>query len=123
MFKDQVYTAMVVKSLPNGRRMAYTLVVVIWVSLFLPQELGFEEVQSVLLLDRFSTVQGVLAYYSEAAKGKAKKWPTVFLLDQISLKQKSYNWFSDVFSCWCFFFPQQQLGAQIHLLCNQGRWL
>ncbi|XP_063347483.1 stress-induced-phosphoprotein 1 isoform X2 [Pelmatolapia mariae] len=31
-------------------------------------ELGFEEVQSVLLLDRFSTVQGVLAYYSEAAK-------------------------------------------------------
>lgn len=78
MFKDQVYTAMVVKSLPNGRRMAYTLVVVIWVSLFLPQELGFEEVQSVLLLDRFSTVQGVLAYYSEAAKSKAKKMTNSF---------------------------------------------
>uniref|UniRef100_A0A3Q0SWM8 Zgc:123010 n=1 Tax=Amphilophus citrinellus TaxID=61819 RepID=A0A3Q0SWM8_AMPCI len=29
-------------------------------------ELGFEEMQSVLLLDRFSTVQGVLAYYSES---------------------------------------------------------
>lgn len=78
MFKDQVYTAMVVKSLSDGRRMAYTLVVVIWVSLFLPQELGFEEVQSVLLLDRFSTVQGVLAYYSEAAKGKAKKVTNIF---------------------------------------------
>lgn len=88
MFKDQVYTAMVVKSLPNGRRMAYTLVVVIWVSLFLPQELGFEEVQSVLLLDRFSTVQGVLAYYSEAAKGKAKKITNSFSSGSNKFKAK-----------------------------------
>lgn len=34
------------------------------------QELGFEEVQSVLLLEKCSTVQAVLASCSDAARGK-----------------------------------------------------
>lgn len=35
------------------------------------QELGFEEGQSVLLLERFSTVSAVLAACSDAAKGRS----------------------------------------------------
>lgn len=39
-------------------------------SLFLSQELGFEEGQSVMLLEKFSTVQAVLTACSDVARGK-----------------------------------------------------
>lgn len=37
---------------------------------FVDQDLGFEEMQSVLLLEKFLTVPAVLASFSDAARGK-----------------------------------------------------
>lgn len=57
----------------------------VFFSLSLSQELGFEEMQSVLLLEKFSTVQAVLASCSDAARSKTQcrcfiKWCSILSL-------------------------------------------
>lgn len=73
-----------------------------------------------MLLERFSTVQAVLAACSDVAKGKND----FFFFTKTYLFLPLYNCFSmnvlSVLSAEEALFVLQ-LGAKIHRLCNQGR--
>lgn len=112
----------------NLRLNSFDCVFMAGYSFFFPQELGFEEGQSVLLLEKFSTVQAVLASCSDAARGKITctyftkrasiHWRGVMYRIGYMLKEM-HSLFS-IYSIDEVLFVLQ-FGAKIHQFCNRGR--